>query len=206
VSLFPRLYEPLLGRLLGGVRRTAREMAPPRPGMTVLDVGCGTGAFLALYQGAGCRVAVVDASPEMLAEARRRLGPGALLVQGEASALPFAPGGAGLVTATMVLHSLSPGERLAALAEMGRVAGPAGRVLVADHRPGPHGGVRGRASGALARGIEALARHGGGVASLRAAGGVGALAAAAGLEVEEVRPAAGGALEVVRLRQAGAVA
>ncbi|MBP1631754.1 MAG: hypothetical protein H6Q11_42, partial [Acidobacteria bacterium] len=105
-----------------------------------------------------------------------------------------------------LLHSLSPGERLAALAEMGRVAGPGGRVLVADHRPGRPEGVRGRASSALARGIEALAHHGEGVRSLRAAGGVGALAGAAGLEVEEIRPAAGGALEVVRLRQAGAVA
>ena len=54
--------------------------------------------------------------------------------------------------------------------------------------------------------IEAAAGHGAGVRSLVAAGGVGALAGAAGLEAEASRTAAAGALEVVLLRRAGAVA
>ena len=130
-----RLYEPLLGRLLSGLRRAAWELCPPRPGLVVLDVGCGTGAFLAPYAAADGRVMGVDASAEMLGEARRRLGPGALLVRGEAGTLPAASGSADLVVAMMLFHALAAGERGAALAEMARVAGASGRVLVADHRP-----------------------------------------------------------------------
>lgn len=206
MPLFVHLYEPLFGRMLAGVRRAALELAPPLPGRLVLDVGCGTGAFLAAYAAAGCRVAGVDASEDMLAAARRRLGPGAVLVQGDAAALPFASASAGVVTATMLFHSLLPAQRAAALAEMARVAGPGGCVVVADHRPGRPRGAGGRAAGILAHGVEALAGHGPGVRSLLSTGGLAALAGAAGLLVDEVRPAAAGALEVVRLRQAGEVA
>lgn len=206
MSLLPRLYEPVFGRMLSGVRRAARELAPPLPGMLVLDIGCGTGAFLASYAAAGCRVAGLDASPEMLAVARRRLGPGAVLVQGDASALPFPSGAAGLVTATMLFHSLTPAGRGAALAEMARVAGPSGCVVVADHRPGRPAASGERGARMLAGAVEALAGHGAGVRSLRDAGGIAALAGAAGLVVDAVLPAAGGALEVVRLRRASGAA
>jgi SAM-dependent methyltransferase len=201
-----RLYEPVLGRLLSGVRSAGRELCPPRPGILVLDVGCGTGAFLAGYATAGCRVAGVDASPEMLGEARRRLGPGALLVQGDAAALPFCAGAAGVVTAMMLFHSLSAEEGRAALVEMARVAGGSGRVLVADHRPGRVAGTWPRAARTVARAIEGAAGHGDGVRSLLAAGGMAALAAGAGLEVEARLTAAGGVLEVLRLRHTGVVA
>ena len=192
--------------MLSGVRRAARELAPPRPGMLVLDVGCGTGAFLVPYAAAGCRVAGLDASAEMLASARRRLGPGALLVRGDATALPFPSGAAGLVTATMLLHSLSAAGRGAALAEMARVAAPSGCVVLADHRPGAPAGLGERGARFLAGAVEALAGHGAGVRSLRGTGGIAALAGAAGLVIDAVLPAAGGALEVVRLRRASGAA
>ena len=204
---FPaRLYEPVFGRMLAGVRRVAVELVPPRPGMVVLDVGCGTGAFLAPYAAAGGAVAGVDSSAEMLGEARRRLGPGALLVQADATALPLASGSAGLVVAMMLFHSLSPHDGRAALAEMARVAGEAGRVLVADHRPEPPAGAGQRAARVLARAVEGVAGHGAGVRVLSAGGGVAGLARALGLEVEERRSAAAGALEVLRLRCGGAPA
>jgi len=206
VSFLPRLYEPLFGRMLSGVRRAARELAPPFPGLLVLDIGCGTGAFLASYAAAGCRVAGLDASAEMLAAARRRLGPGAVLVRGDAGALPFPSGAAGLVTATMLFHSLTLTARGAALAEMARVAAPSGCVVVADHRPGAPAGLGKRGARFLAGAVEALAGHGAGVRSLRGAGGIAALAGVAGLVVDAVLPAAGGALEVVRLRRASGAA
>ncbi len=203
---FARFYEPLLGGLLAGTRRAAWELCPPRPGIVVLDVGCGPGAFLAAYAAAGCGVIGVDSSAEMLGEARRRLGAGALLLRAEAAALPMASGGADVVVAMMLFHSLGEGERGAALAEMARVAGEGGRVLVADHRPGRPAGLGAWAARGAARAIEAIAGHGGGVASLLAAGGMRSLAAGAGLEVEASRVAGGGALEALRLRQAEAVA
>lgn len=195
-----RLYEPVLGRLLEGTRRAVLALAAPRPGMAVVDVGCGSGALLARYAAAGCRVIGLDPSPAMLAEARRRLGPGAVLAVGGAAALPFPSGGADLVTATMLLHVLAPGERVGALVEMARVAGEGGRVVIADHAPGREPGARARLARALGAAVEGLAAHGGGVRSLRAEGGAAGLAARAGLAVESEATAAGGAIAITRLR------
>lgn len=202
-ALAVRLYEPLLGRLLAGVRRAGLALSPPRPGMKVIDVGCGTGAMLVRYAAAGCRVAGLDASAAMLSEARRRLGPDALLTVGEASALPFAAGGADLVVATMLFHTLPAEARVATLAEMARVAGRRGRVLVADYRPGRKAGLWPRLARWVAGAVEGVAGHGGGVRSLEQAGGVAGLAAAAGMEVEAESAAAGGAIAATLLRPAG---
>jgi ubiquinone/menaquinone biosynthesis C-methylase UbiE len=199
-----RLYEPVLGRLLGGVRRSVLALAPPRAGLVVVDVGCGTGALLARYAAAGCRVAGADASAVMLAQARRSLGQGALLVEADGARLPFAAGSADLVVATMLLHSLPAQARLPVLAEMGRVAGERGRVVVADHRPGPSQAASEWWARLGARGIEAVAGHLGGVRALDAAGGVSGLAPAAGLEVEAESLVAAGALAVTRLHCRGA--
>jgi len=163
-------------------------------------VGCGTGSVLGRYAAAGCRVTGLDASPGMLAEARRRLGPGALLVTGEATALPFGTGTADLVTAMMLLHTLPQEERPAALAEMARVAGGRGRVLIADYGPRRAPGLGAGLARGLAGAIEGLAGHGGGVRSLRAAGGVAGLAASVGMVVEAESAAAGGAITVALLR------
>jgi ubiquinone/menaquinone biosynthesis C-methylase UbiE len=202
-GLTARLYEPILGRLLGGVRRTALALGPPRPGMTVIDVGCGTGAMLARYAVVGCRVAGLDASPVMRAEARRRLGPGALLVTGDAGALPLADGEADLVMATMLFHTLPEESRPVALAEMARVAGSRGRVLIADYGLGRAPGLGARFARHAAMAIERLAGHGGGVRSLRAAGGLAGLAPSAGMLVEAESGAAGGAIAVTLLRPVG---
>jgi ubiquinone/menaquinone biosynthesis C-methylase UbiE len=195
-----RWYEPLLGRMLAGVRRTALALGPPHPGIRVVDVGCGTGEMLTRYAAAGCRVAGVDLSASMLFEARRRLGPGALLALAEATALPFPSDGADLVLATMVLHGLPADSRVPALAEMARVAGKRGRVLVADHRPERERGAWPLLARGVARAVEGIAGHGPGVRSLLAAGGVAGLAARAGLRVEAVGMAAGGTISVTRLR------
>jgi ubiquinone/menaquinone biosynthesis C-methylase UbiE len=59
-------------------------------GKRVLDIGCGTGAALAvLEQEFGCQVSGIDPSTGMLEESRRKL-PDADLRQGIAEELPFA--------------------------------------------------------------------------------------------------------------------
>jgi trans-aconitate methyltransferase len=50
------------------------ELLEPRPGETVLDLGCGTGELAAAIQGRGAWVWALDADPAMVAAARRRLG------------------------------------------------------------------------------------------------------------------------------------
>jgi demethylmenaquinone methyltransferase / 2-methoxy-6-polyprenyl-1,4-benzoquinol methylase len=59
-------------------------------GDTVLDIATGTGAVaLELIRQKGCTVVGLDQSPEMLEEARERLGPSVRLVEGTAERLPF---------------------------------------------------------------------------------------------------------------------
>ena len=65
-----------LGRTLEGVRKRAVAALALRPGQTVLDVGCGTGAsFARLVEAVGPRGRVigVDHSPGMLEVASRRI-------------------------------------------------------------------------------------------------------------------------------------
>jgi ubiquinone/menaquinone biosynthesis C-methylase UbiE len=51
-------------------RQAILRLAAPRTGDRVLDVGCGSGDMVRLLRGAVCEVWGVDASPEMLAQAR----------------------------------------------------------------------------------------------------------------------------------------
>ncbi len=61
-----RWYDRIFGGMNAGLRGIGLKMFPPREGMEVLDVGCGTGIQLAGYQHAGCRVTGIDTSPAML--------------------------------------------------------------------------------------------------------------------------------------------
>lgn len=42
------------------------------PGSRVLEIGCGTGLFTAMFAGSGARIVAVDISPELLQKARER--------------------------------------------------------------------------------------------------------------------------------------
>lgn len=61
------------------VLRRVFELAVPQPGLKVLDVGTGTGALVALFAQAGCRVTGVDFSEEMLQRARAGVPGGTFL-------------------------------------------------------------------------------------------------------------------------------
>ena len=97
------------------------------PGETVLDVATGTGAVaIELVRQKGCRVVGLDQSPEMLAEARRRVPLGVELVEGDADHLPFDDASFAALTFTYLLRYVDdPGPTLA---ELGRVVKPGGTV------------------------------------------------------------------------------
>lgn len=88
-----------------------------RPGLKVLEVGCGAGNIL--EQISDCELHGIDISPYILEKARRRLGVRATIAKGDAEDLPFEDQTFDRVYCSEVLeHVLDPGK---VLAEMRRV-------------------------------------------------------------------------------------
>jgi demethylmenaquinone methyltransferase/2-methoxy-6-polyprenyl-1,4-benzoquinol methylase len=112
-------------------------MFPPFEGMTVLDVGCGTGVHLELYQKAGCAVFGIDLSPSMLHVARERLGDSAQLHRGDASKMPYSDRTFDLIIMATVLHEMSGRVRSKVITESKRILKKDGRILLIDFHPGP---------------------------------------------------------------------
>lgn len=181
------------------------KMHAVEPDAVVLDVGCGTGSYLARYLEVGCRTFGIDASPAMLEQAKRRLAGRADLRLGDATRLPYDDDSFDLVLATMFLHELDPPAREPALSEMARVIKPDGRVLVIDFSKGL---LRGK--GLVSRGLSLAAEMAAGRTHFRnfrafmRSGGLPPLLGPAGLNVEQERTVSGGNLAVsLLLRTAG---
>jgi ubiquinone/menaquinone biosynthesis C-methylase UbiE len=123
---YERLFVPAL---FGPWARRAVELPAVASARSLLDVACGTGVVAraaADRLGAGCAVTGLDANPAMLAVAAR-LRPDLSWVEGGAEALPFGDGRFDVVTSQAALMFFD--DRVAALREMGRVAGH-GAVVV----------------------------------------------------------------------------
>jgi ubiquinone/menaquinone biosynthesis C-methylase UbiE len=101
----------------------------------LLDVGCGTGRFAVLaHARLGGKVWGVDPSAEMLRRARSRpdaRGIGWKL--GAAERLPFRDAWFDAGHMHLVVHTLA--DRAAAVRELARVLGPAGRLAIATFAP-----------------------------------------------------------------------
>lgn len=113
--------EPVLAEILAEL--------PPGP---AVDAACGTGRYTALLTARGHDVIGVDASPDMLDHARKRLPAGDFRT-GELTRLPVADSAADLVTCGLALThvpSLTP-----VFAEFARVLRPGGHVVIADMHP-----------------------------------------------------------------------
>ena len=110
----------------------------PVPGDTVLDVGCGFGAFHPALCAAGARVVALDYWSGMAREARQRASQGGLaveVVRADAQQLPLVDNSVDHALASHMLYHIP--DRQGALEEIRRVVRPGGRVLLttnaADH-------------------------------------------------------------------------
>ena len=135
-------YDMLAALLTLGRERAFRErlvdLARAAPGETLLDVGCGTGSLaIAAKQRVGATgvVHAVDASPEMIALARRKAakrGAEVVFHVGVAESLPFPDAHFDVVSSTLMLHHLPRSLREQCAREIRRVLKPGGRVLAVD--------------------------------------------------------------------------
>jgi SAM-dependent methyltransferase len=107
----------------------------PLTGRRLLDVGCGPGGYLALFDGWGVRradLAGIDLVAERVEAARARV-PGADVRVGGAAELPWPDASFDIVFQSMMMSSiLDAGLRRAVADEMARVLRPGGVVLWYD--------------------------------------------------------------------------
>ncbi|WP_116949594.1 class I SAM-dependent methyltransferase [Jiangella endophytica] len=120
--------------------RTVVDLADPRAGEPVLEVGCGPGVALELAaRRAGAEhVAAVDPSETFVAMARKRV-PGADVRVAGAEDVPFADGSFAVIYTLASMHHWD--DRDAGLATLTAKLAPGGRLLLAERlldRPG-HG-------------------------------------------------------------------
>jgi ubiquinone/menaquinone biosynthesis C-methylase UbiE len=115
-----------------GTLNALEEIVTRRPGLRVLEVGCGTGQWLALLRERSALVAGLDGSPGMLERARERL-PGADLRHGSAERLPWPDAAFDLVLCNNALHHFP--DKPGFVSEAARVLAPGGELLVIGFDP-----------------------------------------------------------------------
>jgi len=137
------MYDRIFDSMNKGLKMVGIRMFRPSEGMSILDIGCGTGSHLELYQRYKCDLYGIDLSPSMLAIARERLGDTAQLDLGDATEMPYHDGKFDLVISMLSLHEMSTQTRSGVLNEIDRVLKPDGRILLIDFHPGPYQPLQG---------------------------------------------------------------
>lgn len=102
------------------IENTMLSLISPKPGDRVLDVGCGSGNHLLLFNRMGLDVSGIDASPLMIKQAQARLGNRCILRSGLAEDLPFEDNEFDYVILINTLEFVQ--DPLQVLFEAGRVA------------------------------------------------------------------------------------
>ncbi|MDQ2631494.1 MAG: class I SAM-dependent methyltransferase [Actinomycetota bacterium] len=143
------MERPYLSRVLGRVfwggdtkayYESMAAIGETADGDTIVDCPCGAGpAFRALEPGRGVRYAAADLSPAMLRRARARAArrglDGIEFIESKAEELPLEDASADLFLSFWGLHCFP--DPAAAVAEIGRVLKPGGRLVGASFVRGP---------------------------------------------------------------------
>jgi ubiquinone/menaquinone biosynthesis C-methylase UbiE len=103
----------------------------PRPGLRVLDIGCGPGDLITYLPGA--EYTGTDLSASYIESARRRFGDRGRYFQGRVSDLnPDELGSFDVVIAKSLLHHIDEDEALHLFESASRVLSPGGRLVTLD--------------------------------------------------------------------------
>jgi len=118
---------------LGAWREAVQRHLRPSPGMTVVDIGAGTGAFATAFSDwFDLAILAVEPSAAMRAQIPRR--PGIEVLGGHASALPLPDHSADGAWLSLVIHHIPDLE--AAACEIRRVLRPGAPALIRQGFPG----------------------------------------------------------------------
>jgi ubiquinone/menaquinone biosynthesis C-methylase UbiE len=139
-------YDLMLWFLSFGRERAMRErqiaLANLKLGESVLDVGCGTGTLTMAakrHVGPEGKVYGIDASPEMIARARKKASRANLEIAFDTAAIEsmaFPDASFDVVVSSAMLHHLPDETRRKGLQEVRRVLKPGGRMLAIDFAGG----------------------------------------------------------------------
>lgn len=127
----------------GDIRKKTVAVAQLKPGESVLDVGCGTGAITRLAKqqvGPKGRVVGLDASPEMIDVARQQAVKAKLDIDFRLEAIehmPFPDASFDVVLSSFMIHHLPGDLKRLGLLEVRRVLKPGGRLLIAEFFTNP---------------------------------------------------------------------
>lgn len=113
----------------------ALELAAPRPGERIVDLGCGRGGDLlraAVLVGPAGQATGVDATPRMVEAARQRIAglTNASVVRGDLAAVPLPAACADVVVSNCAINHAP--DKAAVYREVARLLAAGGRVVVSD--------------------------------------------------------------------------
>ena len=113
----------------------ALDLADPRPGERLIDLGCGRGGDLlraAALVGPAGRVTGVDATPRMVEAASQRIAglANAGVLLGDLAAVPLPDGCAEVVVSNCAINHAT--DKAAVYREVARLLAPGGRAVVSD--------------------------------------------------------------------------
>jgi ubiquinone/menaquinone biosynthesis C-methylase UbiE len=118
------------------VRDRIIELAEPRTGDTIVDVGSGTGLLTLAFAERAARVWAIDSSAAMGDYLRVKASSAGLQnvesVLASAVSLPLVDGIADLVVSNYCMHELPHADKRRALEEAKRVLKPGGRLVIGD--------------------------------------------------------------------------
>lgn len=133
------LYDPVLrwGMREEGFKQSLVEQMDLRPGMRVLDLGCGTGTLTIMIKASHPDVEVtgVDGDPEVLAIANEKAAGAGVSIQwdsGMAYDLPYPDDAFDRVVSSLVIHHLTVPDKRRAFVEVLRVLRPGGEFHILD--------------------------------------------------------------------------
>jgi cytosine/adenosine deaminase-related metal-dependent hydrolase/ubiquinone/menaquinone biosynthesis C-methylase UbiE len=132
--VWARTYDTEANPMLSLEHRFLESVLPDVKGLDVIDLGCGTGRWLAALKDAGARSLVgIDSSPEMLQAAKRKLGTAATFVNAncEIDLLPHAS--ADLIICSFLLSYVE--DSVSFLTRVRAVLRADGRAFVTDLHP-----------------------------------------------------------------------